>query len=318
MSLSRLTLCCVSLLTALGASAAGALAADNDWQQRVGEALGKPGQEMPGGVYRVGLPRTDLHVKLDGVEIRPALALGSWLAFKKTGQSEAMVMGDLVLTQDEVNPVMQKLEEGGIEITALHNHLLRNEPFTMYMHVLGHGDPGKLAGVLHAALAESKTPLGGAAPAVSGSSQPPATSPQEPGFDTAIIDRALGHKGKANGGVYAVNIPRAQPVKEGGMEVPASMGSAIGINFQSTGGGKVATTGDFVLIAREVNPVVKALRENGIEVTAVHNHMLADEPRLFFMHFWANDDLDKVATGLKAALDKVDVKRASIEVPSRG
>jgi Domain of Unknown Function (DUF1259) len=307
-----------ALALAAGLSGPVAVAADNDWMNRVGEALGKPGQEMPGGVYRVGLPRTDLHVKLDGVEIRPALALGSWLAFKKTGASEAMVMGDLVLTQSEVNPVMKKLEEGGVEVTALHNHLLRNEPFTMYMHVLGHGDPAKLAGVLHSALAESKTPLGGAAPVASGSSQPPTTSPQEPGFDTAIVDRVLGHKGKANGGVYAVNIPRAQPVKEGGMEVPASMGSAIGINFQSSGGGKVATTGDFVLTAQEVNPVAKALRENGIEVTAIHNHMLADEPRLFFMHFWANDDTEKVAKGLRAALDKIDVKRASIAAPGRG
>jgi biotin operon repressor len=318
MSLSRLTLGSMALLAALTTSIASAPAADNDWQQRVGETLGKPGQEMQGGVYRVGLPRTDLHVKLDGVEIRPALALGSWLAFKKTGADEAMVMGDLVLTEKEVNPVMKKLEEGGIEITALHNHLLRNEPFTMYMHVLGHGDPGRLAGILHAALAESGTPLGGSPAAVSGSSQPPVTQPQEPGFDTAIIDRVLGHPGKASGGVYAVNIPRAQPVREGGMEVPAAMGSAIGINFQSTGGGKVATTGDFVLVAQEVNPVVKALRENGIEVTAVHNHMLADEPRLFFLHFWANDEVEKVAKGLRAALDKVDVKRASIGTPSRG
>jgi hypothetical protein len=279
-----------------------AASAEENWMNQVGEALGKPGTEMPGGVYRVGLPRTDLKVKLDGVDIKPGLALGSWLAFQKHG-SEAMVMGDLVLTGEEVNPVMKKLEEGGVEVTALHNHLLRNEPFTMYMHVLGRGDPMKLAATLHAALAESKTPLAGAA--ASGSSQPPAAAPADLGFDPAVLERALGRKGKANGPVYAFSIPRAEPVKEGGMEVPEAMGSAIAINFQGTGGGKVATTGDFVLIAKEVNPVVKALRENGIEVTAIHNHMLDDQPRLFFMHFWANDDAEKVAKGLRAALDKV-------------
>jgi hypothetical protein len=281
--------------------------AEENWMDQVGEALGKRGAEMPGGIYRVGLPRTDLHVKLDGVEIKPALALGSWLAFKKTGGNDAMVMGDLVLTQDEVNPVMQKFEEGGIEVTALHNHLLRNEPFTMYMHVLGHGDPAKVAATLHQALALSKTPLAAAA---SGSSQPPAAAPQPNlGFDIAMIDRALGRKGKANGGVYAISVPRAESVKEGEMEVPEAMGSAIAINFQGTGGGKVATTGDFVLTAEEVNPVLRALRDSGIEITAIHNHMLDEQPRLFFMHFWANDDAEKVAKGLKAALDQVHVAK---------
>jgi hypothetical protein len=172
----------------------------------------------------------------------------------------------------------------------------------MYMHVLGHGEPVKLAGVLHAALAESKTPMSGSAP-------PAAAAPADLGFDPAAIERVLGRKGKANGPVYGFSIPRAEPVKDGGMEIPEAMGSAIAINFQGTGGGKVATTGDFVLVAKEVNPVIRALRDNGIEVTAVHNHMLDDQPRLFFMHFWANDDAEKVAKGLRAALDKVDVKK---------
>jgi hypothetical protein len=289
-----------ALAVGLAGSASGA---DDDWMNRVGSALGKPGTEMPGGVYRVGLPRTDLKVTLDGVEIKPGLALGSWLAFKKMG-NDAMVMGDLVLTGAEVNPVMKKLAEGGIEVTALHNHLLRNEPFTMYMHVLGHGDPVKLAAALHDALAESKTPISGAA-----SYGGPAPAPPELGFDPAVIDQVLGHKGKANGPIYAVSIPRAEPVKDSGMEVPESMGSAIAINFQSTGSGKVATTGDFVLIAKDVYPVLQALRDNGIEVTAVHNHMLDDQPRLFFMHFWANDNIEKVAKGLRAALDKVAVAK---------
>jgi hypothetical protein len=274
-------------------------AAENDWMARVGEALGKSGTEMPGGVYRIALPRSDIHAKLDGVDIKPGLALGGWLAFQRHGE-EAMVMGDIVLLAEEVTPVMTKLSESGIVITALHNHLLRNEPFTMYMHVLGGGDPVALATALHGALAESKTPLTGAA----------AAPPQELGFDPAIIETVLGRKGKANGPILGFSIPRAAPVTEGGMVVPEAMGSAIAINFQSTGGNKVATTGDFVLVAAEVNPVIKALRENGIEVTALHNHMLGDEPRCFFMHFWANDDAAKVAKGLKAALDKIDVAKS--------
>jgi hypothetical protein len=284
---------------ALAASAVTlATAAEPTWMNAVGDALGKKGTAQAEGVYRVSLPRTDLKVTLDGVDIKPALALGSWLAFAKVG-NEGVVMGDLVLLQSEVNPVMKKLEESGIEITALHNHLLRNEPFTLYMHVLGHGDPVKLATALHGALSESKTPFQDAASGTAPSTTPPID------LDTAMIDRALGHKGTVSGGVYQVNIARAEHIQDAGMNVPQAMGSAIGINFQPTGGGKAAITGDFVLTAREVNPVLKALRENGIEVTALHNHMLNDQPRLFFMHFWANDDVNRLANGLKIALAHV-------------
>ncbi|MGE5171848.1 MAG: DUF1259 domain-containing protein [Rudaea sp.] len=269
----------------------------------VGEALGKPGASMPGGVYRVSLPRSDLKVTLDGVEIKPALALGSWLAFRKMG-NPGMVMGDLVLLTNEVTPVLTKLEEAGIEITALHNHLLRNEPFTMYMHVLGHGDPVKLATALHAALAESKTPFEAATAASPASAQ-------SIDLDTAAIDKALAHHGKISGGVYQFSIPRAERISEDGMDVPESMGSANAINFQPTGAGKAAITGDFVLTATEVNPVAKAFRAHGIEVTAIHNHMLNDQPRLFFLHFWANDEVSKLADGLKAALANMNLEKRS-------
>lgn len=275
-----------------------AFAAD-DWQSQVGEALGKTGASAPGGVYRVALPRTDLKATLDGVELKPGFALGGWLAFEKMGE-EGMVMGDLVLTMDEVNPVMTKLAAGGIEITALHNHLLRNQPFTMYMHVLGRGDPVKLAATLHTALAESKTPFAAAA----------AAPPPPIDLDTAALDQTLGAKGTNNGGVYQFSIPRAEPIKDGGMEVPPPMGSANAINFQPTGAGKAAITGDFVLIAKEVNPVLKALRDHGIEVTAIHNHMLDDQPHLYFMHFWANDDAKKLADGLKAALAQINIAKS--------
>ncbi len=285
----------ITLAFGLCSSAAGA---DSDWAP-VAKALGRSGSEMPGGIYRVGLGRSDLKVALDGVQIKPPLALGSYLAFQKMG-SEAMVMGDLVLLHEEVNPVMKKLVEGGIEVTALHNHLLRSSPATMYMHFEGHGDPAKLATALRTALAESKTPL--AAPAAAG-------SPPPIDLDTAAIERTLGAKGTANAGVYGFNIARAETITENGMSIPIGMGSGIVINFQPTGSGKAAITGDFVLIAKEVNPVLKTLRDNGIEVTALHSHMLEEQPRLFFMHYWANDDAQKLATGLKAALTKVNLAK---------
>jgi len=297
----RLHLRTLGLAVLLTGVSSLAFAAD-DWQARVGEALGKPGSAAPGGIYRVGLPRTDLKVTLDGVELKPGFALGGWLAFEPIGD-QAMVMGDLVLTMDEVSPVMKKLAEGGIEVTALHNHLLRNQPLTMYMHVLGHGDPVKLAAVLHNALGESKTPLPGAP---SG----PAAAPPQIDLDTAALDAALGAKGTNNNGVYQFGIPRAEPIKDGGMDVPPALGSANAINFQPTGGGKAAITGDFVLIAKEVNPVLKALRDHGIEVTAIHNHMLDDQPHLYFMHFWANDDARKLAEGLKAALAQINIAKS--------
>jgi hypothetical protein len=300
----RTTLKAATLFLLLSSAA---FAAEKDWS-KVAAALGKSGAEMPGGVYRVGLPRTDLHVTLDGVAIKPTLALGSWLAFQSNGDV-TMVMGDLVLTEAEVSPVMQKLAENGIEITALHNHLLRSQPATLYMHVLGHGEPAKLATALHDGLALSGTPFGNA-PSSAGGPGPTSETPQAVDLDTAMIDRTLRAKGKMVGGVYQLGIPRSETIHDGGMEVPIAMGSAEAINFQPTGGGKAAITGDFVLTAQEVNPVLRTLRESGIEVAALHNHMLDDQPRLFFMHFWANDDATKLARGVRAALDKINVARS--------
>ncbi|HZR69418.1 MAG TPA: DUF1259 domain-containing protein [Burkholderiales bacterium] len=284
---------CAALALSTAAGAAG-----YDWSS-VDKAIGRKGSEMPGGVYRVGIARSDLKVTLDGVQIKPPLALGSYMAFQSMGKS-GMVMGDLVLLQDEVNPVMKKLVEGGIQITAIHNHLLRSDPFIMYMHYEGRGDPAELAATIRGALEESKTPLEASAPA---------GSPPPVDLDTAAIEKTLGAKGNNNGGVLAFSIPRAETIEDAGMTVPPAAGMGIAINFQPTGEGKAAITGDFVLIAKEVNPVLKTLRENGIEVTALHSHMLNDQPRLYFMHFWANDDAQKLATGLKAGLDKVNRKK---------
>jgi hypothetical protein len=271
-----------------------ASAQEIDWK-KVDETVGRSAA-VSGDVHRYGFPRTDLQVTLDGVTIRPALALGGWAAFKPM-HGGVMVMGDLVLLETEISPVMAKLIENGIEITAVHNHVLRGSPATFYMHIGGYGDAVKMATAIRTALAESKTPL----TAPSAAATPPAID-----LDTAQIDQIIGAKGQANGGVYQLGVPRRDPVSENGMQMipPGPTGVATAINFQPTGGGKAAITGDFVLTADEVNPVIKALRANGIEVTAVHSHMLTEQPRLFFMHFWANDDALKLARGLRAALDK--------------
>jgi uncharacterized protein DUF1259 len=273
-----------------------ASAQDIDWK-KVDQVLGRTAA-VSSDVHRYGFPRSDLQVTLDGVAIRPALALGGWVAFKPA-HGAAMMMGDLVLLETEINPVMTKLIESGLEITAVHNHVLRASPATFYMHVGGHGDPVKMAAAIRTALAETKTPLAAAAPAAA--STPPAID-----LNTAQLDRIIGVKGQASGGVYQFAVPRRDPITEHGIEVvpPGPMGVATVINFQPTGGGKAAITGDFVLAANEVNPVIAALRANGIEITALHSHMLDEAPRLLFMHFWANDEAVKLARGLRAALDK--------------
>jgi hypothetical protein len=223
------------------------------------------------------------------------------VAFKPTaGAGEVMAMGDLVLLESEVAPVITKLQSLGVEQTALHNHLERASPAVMYLHIQAHGDPVKIAGAVRAALALTRTP-----PA-----QPAAAGPGAFDLDTARLASALGYPGKVTGGVYQVSVPRAEPVRMNGMEIPPAMGVATAINFQPTGGGKAAITGDFVLTADEVNPVIRALRDGGIDVTALHSHMLGEEPRLYFMHFWANDDAVRLAASLRAALGQMKVRPA--------
>jgi hypothetical protein len=284
------------VLATLALSLATPAFAAPDWPS-VDQAMGRPGAVQPDGVHRYSFPRSDLRVALDGVQVKPALALGSWAAFQPMGD-QAMVMGDLVLTHEEVNPVMTRLLAQGFTITALHNHLLRSAPATMYMHIGAHGDPVKLAQGLRDALALSHTPLGAPAPA-------PAT-PAALDLDTAALDRLMGAKGKINGGVYQFSFARAEKLMADGMPAPATMGTGTAINFQPTGNGKAAITGDFVMVAKEVDPVIRALRDGGTEITALHNHMLDDEPRLFFMHFWANQDAQELAKTLRSALDRMN------------
>jgi Domain of Unknown Function (DUF1259) len=292
----------LSLLSVLSAVtlayASAAPAQEIDWKQ-VDSALGKTAA-VSGEIHRYGFPRTDLNVTLDGVTLKPTFALGGWVAFVPV-HGNAMIMGDLVLLESEINPVMKKLLDSGLSVTAVHNHLLRASPATFYMHVGGQGDPVKLATALRTALAESKTPF----------NPPPASPPAQPAIDldTAQLDQIIGVKGNANGGVYQFGVPRRDPVNEMGMALPPGpTGVATAINFQPTGGGKAAITGDFVVTGEEVNPMIRALRANGIDVTAIHSHMLDEQPRLFFVHFWANDDALKLAKGLREAIDKTAAK----------
>jgi hypothetical protein len=271
-------------------------AAEIDWK-KVDAALGKTAA-VSGEVHRYGLPRSDLKVTLDGVAIKPALALGGWVAFAPM-HGEAMVMGDLVLLDTEITPVMTKLLEGGLDITAIHNHILRASPATFYMHVGGHGDPEKMAAVIRSALSVSKTPF-----------DPPATTAGPApavDLDTAKLDEIIGVKGNAVGGVYQFGVPRRDPAIESGMPVNGPLGGANAINFQPTGNGKAAITGDFLVTGNEVNPLIRALRAGDIEVTAIHSHMLDEQPRMFFIHFWANDDAMKLARGVRAALEKTAI-----------
>src|SRR5712675_1771534 len=272
-------------------------AADIDWK-KVDTAIGKTAT-VSGEIHRYGLPRSDLKVTLEGVAIKPALALGGWVAFAPM-HGEAMVMGDLVLLESEITPVMTKLLDGGLDITAIHNHILRASPATFYMHVGGHGDPEKMATLIRSALSSaSKTPF---VPPATTAGPAPAVD-----LDTAKLDEIMGVKGTANGGVYQFGVPRRDPPAESGMQVNAALGGANAIGFQPTGNGKAAITGDFLVTGSEVNPLIRALRAGDIEVTAIHSHMLDEQPRMFFIHFWANDDAVKLAKGVRAALDKTAV-----------
>ncbi len=290
----------VCLIVGLAATAAGqgVTTSSSRYWKVVEDALGRKGTANPGNVLKFGFPRNDLAVVLDGVTLKPALALGSWVAFQRIGD-HAMAMGDLVLLEDEVESVMASLQQNGIEQTALHNHLVGELPHVMYMHIRAIGNPGRIARAVRTALEFTKTPL----------DQPASAPAAALDLDTTSIVRIIGVRGKVNAGVYQLSIPRREKIRHDKMEIPAAMGVATAINFQSTGAGKAAITGDFVLLGREVNSVIWALSEAGIKVTALHGHMIGEDPRLFFMHFWAIDDVPKLARGLRAALDRTGPRR---------
>ena len=291
-----------------GGAAAGAplrQVADVDWSA-VQDALGRPGTMMAGDVFRIGMPRTDLKVTVNGVPVQAGFALGSYAAFKQLTDG-AMVMGDLVLLDEEVNPVMSGLFDNGFEASGLHNHLNTMSPHVMYMHYEGHGDALQLAQGLHQALSASKTPLSPAVP------PPPAAPPTGPQLDAGMLDGILGYTGRVNGSVVQYSVARAETILENGHELLPAMGVATAINFQPSGATTGSITGDFVLRAGEVNAVAGALRANGIDVTAMHQHHLNEQPRLFYMHFWANGDPGELAQGLRAGLDQTN--SAAVQAP---
>jgi hypothetical protein len=279
----------------------GNLQAQADWSS-VDRALGRSGAAQAAGVYRYSFPRGDMEVTVAGTRVRPALALGSWVAFKRTSDGKALAMGDLVLTPEEVPTVMSRLQQGGVDQMAMHNHLAGETPQVIYMHIMGKGDAEAIGRTIHDALATTKTPL----------APPPSITPLRLDLDTTGVASALGVTGKGSGGVYQVSVPRPETIRENGEEIPPSMGVATAINFQPTTTGRAVATGDFVLLPNEVNPVIRALRANGIAVTALHSHLLMDQPHVLFMHFWGDDDALKLAHGLRAALD------ATAMSPNRG
>lgn len=290
--------CTILWFVCVASAQNGSSNAGGSWKD-VEQAMGRSGQMQPGDVMKFSMPRKDLHVTVNGVDIKPGLALGSWAAFMRSAQ-QGMVMGDLVLTEDEIAPVMRQLESEGVHVSALHNHLLGESPRVMYMHIASHGDPVQMAKAIRDALALTKTP----APDAAGSQ-----AAAEFSLDQKQIEQILGRAGKVNGGVLQFSVPRNEQITDAEMSIPPSMGVATAINFQSTVGGKAATTGDFVLLASEVNPVIQALASAGIQVTALHSHMLTEQPRLFFMHFWANDEPAKLAKALRSALDATNSKK---------
>ena len=268
--------------------------AADPWQS-VDATLKKTGKTVAGNVHRYGFPRRDLKVTLSRVRIEPPLALGSWAGF-----SADMVMGDLVLLPKEVEPVLRTLQYGGIEITAIHNHLLDESPPIAYVHYEGHGDPAALAKTLQKALATTATPMTAAEP-------PKPDAKDEAAF--AIVSGVLQRQGTNNGRVLQFGIPRAEAITEEGIvPIPPTMGVATAVNFQRAGD-KIATSGDFVLLAAEVNPVIKDLEAHGIRVTAVHSHMLRESPRLFFLHFWGLGAPKEIADGIRAALARTNVTK---------
>jgi hypothetical protein len=283
--------------TSLTQTTAGQKAATGGEWKTVEDVFGFPGDVLPGGVIRFNMPRKDLHVTVAGTEIKPGLALGAWAALRYVGKNDAMVMGDLVLTEEEVAPVMKTLEDGGVEVTALHNHLIGESPRILYIHMGGHGDPVKMARTIKQAVALTKSPIpqGGGA-----------KESEDLGFDVAAVEKIMGHPGKVSGGVLHFNVARAEKLTEEGMDTPPSMGMGTSINFQPTGNGRAAIAGDFAMTRKEVGPVMKVLQDNGVQAVALHSHALDDVPRLFYMHFWANDDAVKLAKTLRSAVDETN------------
>jgi hypothetical protein len=267
-----------------------------DWAS-VASALGRAGGLSAGTVYRVGFPRRDLTVVSYGVTVKAGLSLGSYAAFARYPDGQAMMMGDLVVTEPELPVVTDALHANGIDQTAIHKHLLTHEPGVWWTHMHAIGDPQAIATGIKAVLDHTSTP-----PAV------PPSPPQPLELDSAGIDAALGTAGRNDGGIYKFTFARTATVAVHGRQAPPAMGVTTAIGFQPLGGGRAAVNGDVAMTAHEVQPVIMALRVGGINIVELHNHSLDDRPRLFYLHFWATDDAVHLARGLAAAVHATAVQ----------
>jgi len=263
--------------------------------QQVLSALGKQG-DYKANVLKVNIPRNDVSVTVAGVKTPTPFGFGGWIALTK-GQGMDVMMGDLVLTQDEVNPVMSALLDNGLDVTALHNHFFWDEPRMYYMHVHGHGSPADLARRVKPAIDLIGKKPSGSAPAAAA-----ASSAQSSGLDTAKLAKIAGHEGEQTGAVYKITVGRDDlHLSEMGAPINARMGLNTWAAFVGTND-NAAIAGDVAMLANEVTPVLKALRKNGIDVVAIHQHMTDTQPTIYFLHYWGTGPADKLATGFKAAL----------------
>jgi Domain of Unknown Function (DUF1259) len=272
--------------------------------KQVLETLGKTG-DFKDNVLKVNIPRNDLSITVANVKTPTPFGFGGWVAMSKGTGGMDIMMGDLVLTQDEVNPVMSALLDNGLEATALHNHFFWDEPRMFYMHVHGHGSPAELAGKLKPALdliGKGGRPAPAPAPGA-----PVAT----PAIDTAKMAQIAGHQGETNGAVYKITVGRDDlKLTEMGAPINARMGLNTWAAFVGTND-SAAIAGDVAMLAGEVQPVLKVLRQNGIDVVAIHQHMTTTNPTIYFLHYWGTGPADKLAAAFKAALDQLGAPQKS-------
>jgi hypothetical protein len=256
------------------------------------------------GEYKITIPQNDLSVAVDGFKIIPAMGLGTWIAFTPTA-SGAMIMGDIVVTETDLKPVQQEIIRQGLTITAIHNHFVRNHPNVMYMHMGGSGPTELLAQKAKSVLDKVRE--------VRGSDPSKGTASNETvqnTIDTTWLNEVLGYSGEMNKGVYKYTIGRPDvKLLEHGVPVTTFLGFNTWVAWQGTRE-KAAVAGDFTMLEHEVAPVIKALVENGIEVVAVHNHMVHEQPRVFFLHYWGVGNADQLAKGLRAALNQTGKKKS--------
>lgn len=287
----------VQLLLGVAMSATPVFAQSGDWHQAVDQALAK-GAAKPDDIYSVSMPRDDLRITRAGVPLRSAMDFSSGISFKPMGDA-VMAMGELAVTDDEVAGVLTRLEQHGIEVAAVHKHVLKTIPPMMWIHVKAHGDAATIAANVKDALSATGTRF----PSQSAGASPPT------GLRTAALSEIVGSKGEETGGVLQFRLPIVQGIRESGMDLPAGMGPQIELNMQSVGSGRAVATGEFPVVAAQVNPVVRTMREQGFEVVEVHNHMLTEEPRMFWVHFWGADEPARLATRMRTVVDIVPTKK---------